>query len=92
MEVKAIADYIGAIPSETLSSEYMIGCENVEKLPVINIVIDGNVYPLHGEDYVLSRRVADKKRNLCETAFVGRDQGVFLFYYLTIKLLRAKIL
>ena len=80
--IEAIANYIGAVPQTTGEdslTKFMIGCENVEKLPIINIVINGQVFPLHGEDYVLVGEVVDAKQNLCEAALFGADYGVFFY-------------
>lgn len=82
--IKAIADYIGAVPLETNAkylSGYLISCEHVEKLPVINIVINYHVYRLHGDDYVYPERVVDAKQNLCKTALIGYDSGVFYWSF-----------
>ena len=57
----------------------MIGCENVGKLPIVNVVINDHVFPLHGEDYVYVETIVDDKRNLCKTAFKGHDTGVILY-------------
>ena len=83
--IKAIADYIGAVLLETNAkylSGYLINCKHVEKLPVINIVINDQVYRLHGEDYVYPEKVVDAKQNLCKTALMGYDFGVFLLEFL----------
>ena len=61
-------------------TRFLIDCDNVENLPVINIVINGQVFPLHGEDYVYREDVLDKQRNLCRTALLQDDDyGLLLF-------------
>ena len=62
-------------------SEYMIGCDNVEKLPVINIVINNQVFPLRGEDYVFREDVVDAKRNMCSVGIAGNDNGPVFVYF-----------
>ena len=62
-------------------SEYMIGCDNVEKFPVINIVINDQVFPLRGEDYVFREDVVDAKRNMCSAGIAGNDNGPVFVYF-----------
>ena len=52
--------------------KYMVYCDQIPTLPVINFVIAGRQYPLRAEDYV------HRHYNFgqwCMTLFAGRDEG-----------------
>ncbi|XP_041456565.1 lysosomal aspartic protease-like [Lytechinus variegatus] len=68
-EIAKLQEQIGAAPFT--SGEYMINCNLIPTLPVVNIVLAGKTYTLNGEDYVL--KVNQGTVELCVSGFIGLD-------------------
>uniref|UniRef100_A0A0N4ZXR8 Peptidase A1 domain-containing protein n=1 Tax=Parastrongyloides trichosuri TaxID=131310 RepID=A0A0N4ZXR8_PARTI len=68
-QVEAIQKFIGAEP--LARGEYMVPCDKVASLPVINIVIGGQAFALSGKDYILN--VTTMGKSICLSGFMGMD-------------------
>jgi len=68
-EIEAIQNFIGARPF--VHGEYLIACDQIPTLPVINFVINGKEFALRGEDYVL--KVTEQGVTQCISGFMGLD-------------------
>ncbi|KAG8433932.1 hypothetical protein GDO86_012339 [Hymenochirus boettgeri] len=68
-EIRALHKAIGAYP--LLSGEYFINCKKIQSLPTISFVLDGMLYNLTGEQYVL--KISKFGHTLCLSGFRGLD-------------------
>jgi len=60
---------IGATP--IIGGEFVVDCESIPSLPVINIEIGGKKFPLTGSDYILQVGAMGEKE--CISGFLGLD-------------------
>lgn len=68
-EVKELQKAIGAVA--LMQGEYMVPCEKVSSLPIINLKLGGKNYELHPDKYIL--KVTQGKQTLCLSGFMGMD-------------------
>jgi len=68
-EIEKIQNFIGARPF--IHGEYLIACDKIPTLPVINFVINGKEFALRGEDYIL--KVTEQGVSQCISGFMGMD-------------------
>jgi len=67
--VKRLNLLIGAIPA--VKGEAIIDCKKIPTLPVVTITINGQDFPLTGEQYVL--QVTQDGQTQCISGFIGMD-------------------
>jgi len=68
-EVQAINKRIGG--TQIRPGQYLIDCNSIPKLPVIELVLAGKTFAMHGEDYVL--KVSQFGVTQCLSGFIGLD-------------------
>uniref|UniRef100_A0A0K0EVN0 Cathepsin D (inferred by orthology to a human protein) n=1 Tax=Strongyloides venezuelensis TaxID=75913 RepID=A0A0K0EVN0_STRVS len=68
-QVEAIQKFIGAEP--LARGEYMVPCDKVPSLPIVNVVIGGQAFALSGKDYILN--VTAMGKSICLSGFMGMD-------------------
>jgi len=68
-EIAKVQDSIGA--QQNYQGEWIVQCEGVEDLPVFNVIIDGETYPLGPDDYILREKVGGQE--YCLSGFQGAD-------------------
>ena len=64
-DIRSIAMSIGA--QATLLGQYTINCDNIDNIPTLTFIIDGQSYPLNGKDLVL------QSSGMCILALIGMD-------------------
>ena len=68
-ETDAINNLLGA--TRIMGGEYMINCQDLPKLPDVEIEIGGTTFTLKPEDYVL--RISSFGKSMCLSGFMGLD-------------------
>jgi len=71
-DIEAINKAIGAIPF--VQGEYLVICRNIPTMPNVNFVLDGTVYTLTPNDYVLQNVQSDGSTQ-CTSGFTILDQS-----------------
>jgi hypothetical protein len=68
VDIRNIANAVGATPFPLNPNEYTIDCSKVGSLPQVKVTIGGQEFTLEGYDYVLN-----EENTICLLAFVGLD-------------------
>nr|XP_056707937.1 cathepsin D [Euleptes europaea] len=68
-EIKKLQKAIGAKP--IIKGQYMLECDKLSSLPVVNLVLGGNSYALTADQYAL--KVTVQGETLCLSGFSGLD-------------------
>jgi len=70
-EVKRINKLIGGIPF--VNGEVIVPCSRIPNLPAISFNIEGTIFTLKGEDYILKIDQPETGASTCLSGFIGMD-------------------
>lgn len=68
-EIKLLQKAIGA--TQIIKGQYIVPCDKLSSMPIVNLVFGGQAYPLTAEQYIL--QVTVKGQTLCLSGFSGLD-------------------